>query len=647
MGAAELSFIVKAIDDASGTLKGVGGELDHMEGKASKLAGVLKGAFAVGAVAAVAGIGALGAVLGSSVKEAMAAEETHAQLLAVLKSTGGAAGRSAEQIEQLALGLSTTTRYEDDAIVGAESLLLTFTKISGDVFPKATALTLDLATAFKMDLKSAAMMVGKALNDPVKGLTAMGKAGVTFTQSQKDMIKAMVEAGDVAGAQRVIMAELETQVGGSARAAGETMAGQMDILKNTLGNVKEEIGGALIPILKDLVSWLGPRMVVGLQKFSTWFRVTLVDVQQFIGKVGKAKDIIGDMVADVQAGKKINWQDLMNLSGLFTNQVDIQRKFATIVTDIQTGLGQIKTAFDTGGIGAAAGVAWDMFTGAISKAADGIDWAKIKAQIWLGWNKASSEIKFTWASIDWTGVYAGVTEAAGAAWALYSQYFLDENKQAMLAWDIQAGIKSAFAMAAAELDKGTVIDNTALWASITKAIRGPTASNQDFVKQVLDYMFPDVYAAFQPVRDAFESIATSISHIKEALKSTGEAKTKFAEDFSAGITNPFAGIASVIDAITDAIGRAIDAYNRLKDLFGGGGLPSGTNVGGVNTGGGDSGGHTMQRTGGTGNRALIPAGAGTGMNVVININASGGNPRAVAAAANNGVLQAARSLGIA
>ena len=160
MGAAELAFVVKAIDEASGPLKNVNSELDNTHGKASKLGGLLKGAFAVGAGVAVAGIGALGVVLGQSVKEAMAAEEVTAQLNAVLKSTKGVAGVSADAINDHALALSQVTRYEDDAIVGADSLLLTFTKIGKDVFPKATELTLDLATAFKMDLKSAAMMVG-------------------------------------------------------------------------------------------------------------------------------------------------------------------------------------------------------------------------------------------------------------------------------------------------------------------------------------------------------------------------------------------------------------------------------------------------------------------------------------------------------
>lgn len=107
------------------------------------------------------GVGALGVVLGQSMKEAMAAEEVTAQLNAAIKSTGGIAGVTAQAIQDHALALSQVTRFEDDAIVSADAMLLTFTNIGKDVFPQATAAILDVATAFKMDLTSAAKIGGE------------------------------------------------------------------------------------------------------------------------------------------------------------------------------------------------------------------------------------------------------------------------------------------------------------------------------------------------------------------------------------------------------------------------------------------------------------------------------------------------------
>ena len=271
MGAAELSFVVKAIDQASGTLNSVNNEIDGMHTKSSKLGGMLKGGLALGATAAVAGIAALGTVLVQSVKEAQAAQEVAAQLDAVLKSTGGAAGMTRDALEEQALALSKVTRFEDDAILAGNAIMLTFTNIGKDIFPRATQATLDLSTAFGMDLQSATMMVGKALNDPIKGLTALGKAGVQFTEDQKEMISAMVEAGDVAGAQTLILAELEKQIGGSAVAAGSTMTGQMEIMKNALGNVKEQIGGALLPVLTEMLNKFGPGFIEMATQFADWF----------------------------------------------------------------------------------------------------------------------------------------------------------------------------------------------------------------------------------------------------------------------------------------------------------------------------------------------------------------------------------------
>ncbi len=271
MGAAELSFVVKAIDQASGTLGNVNGQIDGMHGKASKLGGMLKGGLMLGATAAAAGIAALGTVLVQSVKEAQAAQEVAAQLDAVLKSTGGAAGMTRDALEEQALALSKVTRFEDDAILAGNAVMLTFTNIGKDIFPRATQATLDLSTAFGMDLQSATMMVGKALNDPIAGITALSRAGVQFTADQKDMIKAMVEAGDAAGAQQLILAELEKQIGGSAVAAGSTMTGQMEIMKNALGNVKEQIGGALLPVLTEMLNKFGPGFIEMATQFADWF----------------------------------------------------------------------------------------------------------------------------------------------------------------------------------------------------------------------------------------------------------------------------------------------------------------------------------------------------------------------------------------
>jgi hypothetical protein len=113
---------------------------------------------------------------------------------------------------------------------------------------------LDMSTALGQDVSSSAIQLGKALNDPVNGITALSRVGVSFSEDQKAVIEALVEMGDTAGAQKLILEELNKEFGGSAQAAGKTFAGKLKILNNQLGELKENIGNQLLPIVSDLAT---------------------------------------------------------------------------------------------------------------------------------------------------------------------------------------------------------------------------------------------------------------------------------------------------------------------------------------------------------------------------------------------------------
>ena len=264
-----LAILAQAKDEASGVLGNVHGALGGI-GK------VMGGALAVGAGVAVAGIGALTAVLADSVREAMAAEGVQADLNATLASTKGIAGMTAQAANDLATGLSEVTRFEDDSILSGENMLLTFTNIGADVFPMATEAMLNMAQKMGGDASSQALLLGKALNDPIAGLGALKRVGVAFTDAQEEMIKKMAESGDVAGAQKMILGELNKEFGGLAVAAGQTAAGQMDIFNNKIGNMKEEVGTALMPALTSLMTVLGPPILSALQGFAGFLTDTVI-----------------------------------------------------------------------------------------------------------------------------------------------------------------------------------------------------------------------------------------------------------------------------------------------------------------------------------------------------------------------------------
>ena len=165
-----------------------------------------------------------------------------AKLNAVLKSTGGVAGQSAEEIQALAANLQKTTTFEDDATIAAASLLATFKSVSGQNFEQAIKSAQDLSTIMGGDLNGAVLQLGKALEDPERGLVALRKSGVSFTQTQIEGIKQLISEGRKYEAQQLILKEVNTQVGGAAKAAGDTAAGAWTKAANAAGDFMEVLG---------------------------------------------------------------------------------------------------------------------------------------------------------------------------------------------------------------------------------------------------------------------------------------------------------------------------------------------------------------------------------------------------------------------
>jgi len=219
------------------------------------------------AVGALAGLG-LASVFKGFIEEAAESAKIGRLTDAVIKSTGGAAKLTAEQVGDLAGAISNKTAVDDEAIQGGANLLLTFTKVrnelgkGNDIFNQATQAAVDMSVALGTDVSGASLQLGKALNDPIKGLSVLGKAGVSFTEDQKKQVKQLVATGDVLGAQKVILGELSTQFGGAAEAAADPMAK----LKVTLGNLAEEIGTAVLPTVTKVATFITDKFIPGARQ---------------------------------------------------------------------------------------------------------------------------------------------------------------------------------------------------------------------------------------------------------------------------------------------------------------------------------------------------------------------------------------------
>ena len=217
-----------------------------------------------------AAAGAAGVFAVKSLKAAEEAEQVQKRVAQVIKATGGAANVTASQIDKYAAKQQYLVGVDDEVLKKSYGILLTFKNVRNEagkgnrVFDRSTKALADLAAAGFGDTDSAAKALGKALQDPVRGVQMLTKAGVTFTKEQKAQIQTLVESGDLLGAQKLILNEVEGQVGGVA-AAGTTASETLSLMFQDL---QENIGAKLLPIFQSLTKFLRDKVIPAIKELA-------------------------------------------------------------------------------------------------------------------------------------------------------------------------------------------------------------------------------------------------------------------------------------------------------------------------------------------------------------------------------------------
>lgn len=194
---------------------------------------------------------------GTSVKAYDEQAQALAQVTAAIKSTGGAAKLSVEELSAEATRLESETIFGDDTILkDVTSRLLRFTNITGDTFKNAQGAALDLATGLGKDLSSSAMMLGKALDNPAEGISALTRALGKVDPVVEEQIKALWAMGKQAEAQSIVLQLVSKRFGGSAAAAAQAGLGPLRQLGNAYNNFQEDVGESLLQIINPFVSGL-------------------------------------------------------------------------------------------------------------------------------------------------------------------------------------------------------------------------------------------------------------------------------------------------------------------------------------------------------------------------------------------------------
>lgn len=301
------------VDDLSGSIGGLadaagvgGGALGGMTDELLGLTGASAGA--------TAGVGALLAGLVFSVGAAGEAEVASALLGNTLRQSGADAYLTADAVQSLATEIQGYSGISDEVIQDSARMLLSFANVrteaavTGGVFERATKATADLARFLRSDAVTAAGMLGRALDDPIAGTTALTRAKVSFTDSERAAIKAMAEAGDILGAQNAILDAVEGNAKGAAEAYGSTMVGETDKAKESIGDLAEVLGGEMVPALTEAAGGVAgyANALIGLSNAVADFGGgALGDVQEFLTR-GAIQTIpfFGPFINDLTQGEE-------------------------------------------------------------------------------------------------------------------------------------------------------------------------------------------------------------------------------------------------------------------------------------------------------------------------------------------------------
>jgi len=328
-----VEFVMKMRDNASSTIDKIGKEFGHANTKATKLQGTMQRLSTSGTSM----FGSLNSMLttfgiGFSLYKVadmmrVGTEKAHelrlaqTQVQASLLSTGHAAGIMYDETLKQAKKLSYSTLYGRAEITDMQSMLLTFPSVSKKTFEAASGAILDMSTKMHQDVKMSTVMVGKALQDPKYGVMALRRVGVNLTREQAVIIKNLVASGHKDIAQAMILKELNTEFGGSAKAAFDAtpLARYNKIVGSIqlkMGELAERVQEKLAPALESIATIAGKalhpvRIVLG------WIFRQLESgnpiVSAIVATLGTFALIIGIVSAATAIWTAVNWALDMSL----------------------------------------------------------------------------------------------------------------------------------------------------------------------------------------------------------------------------------------------------------------------------------------------------------------------------------------------
>lgn len=261
---AEAKVIIKSENNISKGINSAKKDLQGFDSFAQTISNNLAKAFTAAAI--VAGVKKLVDGAKELINEYAEAEKVALRLQKVWDNVGATTGKSYDEIMKYADAIEKSTYFTSEAVEESALLLAATESLTEDGFERALNVSADLAAALGEDMTAAASTLAKALEDPASALTRLKSIGVTFTDEEKDQIKALTDANETYEAQSIILGKIEDKYKDVAKAINNTPAGTLDNIKDTLGDIRENLGGALL----DVISPALELVYKALLKISEW-----------------------------------------------------------------------------------------------------------------------------------------------------------------------------------------------------------------------------------------------------------------------------------------------------------------------------------------------------------------------------------------
>lgn len=460
-----------------------------------------------------------------------------AQTNAALKSTGGIADVTSKQIRDLSVELSNLSGISDESIRSAENVELAFTNIrdsagkGNDVFTEATKLIVDFSARTGKDAPAAALLFGKALEDPAKRVGILARAGVVLSESQVKVLKSTEKTQGILAAQKILIADLKVRFDGAAAAAGKTLPGALNILKERF---KDLAGSGISRVAGPLRN-----AAVGLAAFV----VQLTNAHGAVAKLDVLGDGLRSLAAKIEAGvkgevAKINWDAVFAgvkkigaalERGVVAGITALRSLGARLGSAVKRQIDAINWAAVVGRAGQLAGDAIVTGLNALTAAIRKVKWATVGKAIVDGIVIAIAATAKFLASVDWGKVVEALFRTLKAAIEASNSLMLGIGKEIgkLLFAGIQAGLSAA----------GNVLEKLAI--NIALKIIEPFTHIPGFLGG----------GAFQDIKTQLQ--ATLADMQKTAATGGSAVGTALGAGITAGSHNAFANFrATVVAALT-------------------------------------------------------------------------------------------------